>query len=87
MSKLRDEISEIIQTIDEPWLAADDILATVREALLSQEAVAIADDVFARRTPGVTWGSMFNAFTPSEDRAKDAITAALIAVTGEGGER
>lgn len=39
---LRDEIAEIIQTIDEPWLAADDILATVREALLSDEAIVAA---------------------------------------------
>jgi len=87
MSNLRDEIAEIIQTTDEPWLAADDIMTAVREALLSDEAVEKAEDAFAGRNPGVTWGNMFNAFVPAEDRARDAITAALDAVTGEGGER
>ena len=42
MMNLRDEIAEIIQTIDEPWLAADDIMTTVREALLSDEAIVAA---------------------------------------------
>src|SRR5690606_23220095 len=42
MVNLRDEIAEIIQTIAGPWLAADDMLATVREALMSDAAIVAA---------------------------------------------
>ncbi len=67
--------------------AADDIMTAVREALLSDEAVEKAEDAFAGRNPGMTWGNMFNAFVPAEDRARDAITAALDTVIGKGGGR
>jgi hypothetical protein len=78
MSKLRDEIAEIIQTIDEPWLAADDIMTAVREALMGNEAVDAAVDRYWSADPDVPrdYGDM-----------ERAITAALDAATGKGGER
>lgn len=78
---LRDEIAEIIQTIDEPWLAADDIMTAVREALLSDEAVeAMALHLFG------TNGMAFISETKRKI-VRDNITAALDAVTGEDDER
>lgn len=72
---LRDEVAEIIQTIDEPWLAADDILEIVREALLSDEAVRAGGDAI--------WRELSDDADPSLYVAERTITAALDAIMKE----
>lgn len=76
MSNLRDEIAEIIQTTDEPWLAADDIMTAVREALLSNEVQA-----------PIRHELHHYPRTSTRDTVKTVIEMALDAVTGEDDER